>query len=195
VSALVVVLVKGFDQAKTRLSPAVPPARRRELAARYAELAMRAAGPGAVVVAGSADVVALAGRVGLEAILEDRPSGQNPAARRGVELAIERRAPALLLLSSDLPLVTPEVIADLLAAGERLSAPAVLAAPAGGRGGTNALYLKPPGAIDLHFGDQSLAKFAADAHRRGARFELFQAPELALDVDEPADLQQLPAAG
>jgi 2-phospho-L-lactate guanylyltransferase (CobY/MobA/RfbA family) len=42
--------------------------------------------------------------------------------------------------------------------------------------------------IDLHFGDDSLAKFEADARSRGVRFETYDSPELALDVDEPSDL-------
>jgi 2-phospho-L-lactate guanylyltransferase (CobY/MobA/RfbA family) len=76
----------------------------------------------------------------------------------------------------------------MLAAAGRLDRPAVLAAPATGRGGTNALYLGPPDAIELHFGDDSLRRFERDAANRGVRFELFEAPELALDLDEPSDL-------
>ena len=70
---------------------------------------------------------------------------------------------------------------------------AVLAAPATGRGGTNALYLSPPDAIGLHFGDDSLRRFEHDAAARDVRFELFEAPELALDLDEPSDLAILEA--
>ena len=81
----------------------------------------------------------------------------------------------------------------MLAAGRRLVSPAVLAAPATGRGGTNAVYLSPPDAIDLHFGHDSLRKFERDAARRGVRFELFETPELALDLDEPSDLAMLAA--
>ena len=97
----------------------------------------------------------------------------------------------MLLLSSDLPLVTRRVVAGMLAAGRRLGRPAVLAAPATGRGGTNALYLCPPGVIDLHFGDDSLTRFARDAAGRGVRFALHQSPRLALDLDEPTDLDEL----
>ena len=40
-----------------------------------------------------------------------------------------------------------------------------MAAPATGRGGTNALYLSPPDAVDMHFGHDSLRKFERDAAR------------------------------
>ena len=68
-----------------------------------------------------------------------------------------------------------------------------VAAPATGRGGTNALYLSPPDAIEVHFGDDSLRKFERDAVSRGVLFELFEAAELALDLDEPSDLAILAA--
>jgi 2-phospho-L-lactate guanylyltransferase (CobY/MobA/RfbA family) len=67
----------------------------------------------------------------------------------------------------------------------------VVAAAAAGRGGTNALFLKPPDAVGLHFGDRSLAKFEADARSRGVWFEVLDHPDLALDLDEPADLAAL----
>ena len=78
--------------------------------------------------------------------------------------------------------------------GRRLGSPAVVAAPAVGRGGTNALYLAPPDAIDLHFGAESLAKFEAEAARRGVAFTLYRSPLLALDLDEPDDLEAADAA-
>jgi 2-phospho-L-lactate guanylyltransferase (CobY/MobA/RfbA family) len=62
-----------------------------------------------------------------------------------------------------------------------------------GRGGTNALYLAPPDALQLHFGDGSLAKFQAEARRQGVEFRLYRSPALALDLDEPADLAALEA--
>ena len=79
--------------------------------------------------------------------------------------------------------------AALLSAGVSTA----LAAPATGRGGTNALYLCPPSAVDLHFGDASLEKFARDAAERQVRFQLFESPRLALDLDEPSDLEELRA--
>ena len=189
----VVVLVKDFAGAKTRLGPALDATSREQLARRNAELALRAAGAGEQVlaIAGGPEAAAAAAALGVDAVVEREPRGQNAAAALGLELAASRGATAVLLLSSDLPLVTPEVVARMLARGAALPAPAVLAAPATGRGGTNALYLRPPGACGLHFGDDSLRRFEADARAQGATFELFEAPELALDLDEPSDLELL----
>jgi 2-phospho-L-lactate guanylyltransferase len=185
----VVVLVKDFDTAKQRLSSVLDAESRRALAADLAFGVLRAAGPDALVVAGSEGLADELRRLGNEVVV-DR-NGQNGAARAGIEQAVALGARAVLLLSSDLPLIQPETVGRMLAEAEAMTPPAVLAAPAIGRGGTNALYLAPPDAIGLHFGDDSLAKFAADARERGVRFALHESPELALDIDEPADLAAL----
>ncbi|HVD00692.1 MAG TPA: 2-phospho-L-lactate guanylyltransferase [Candidatus Dormibacteraeota bacterium] len=187
----VVLLVKDFDLAKSRLSSVLDAAGRRVAAVDFARTALDAVGTGALVVAGSDNAARLAGEAGNEVVLEERAAGQNPAAALGIAEAGRRGAEAVLVLSSDLPLVRPDVIERLLAHADALARPVVVAAPATGRGGTNALYLAPPDAIGLHFGDDSLAKFEADARARGVRFELYESEELALDVDEPSDLDAL----
>jgi 2-phospho-L-lactate guanylyltransferase len=189
----VVVLVKDFEQAKQRLRPALDPGQRRELARENARLALAAARAGdrVLAVCGSDAAADLARKAGAEVLLEAEPAGQNPAARLGIAHAVAGGAGAVLLLSSDLPLVSRRTIATMLSAARRLGGPAVLAAPATGRGGTNALYLNPPDAIDLHFGDDSLGKFERDAAARGVRFALHESPRLALDLDEPTDLDEL----
>jgi 2-phospho-L-lactate guanylyltransferase len=189
----VVVLVKDFDLAKQRLRPALDPGQRRELARENARLALAAARAGdhVLAVCGSQEAAELARLAGAEVLLEANPAGQNPAARLGIGHATANGARSVLLLSSDLPLVTRRTIATMLSAGRRLGSPSVLAAPATGRGGTNALYLSPPDVIDLHFGDDSLGKFERDAASRGVPFGLHEAPRLALDLDEPPDLDEL----
>lgn len=189
----VVVLVKDFDRAKQRLGPVLDAGQRSELARQNARLALAAARAGdrVLAVCGSEPAASLAAASGAEVLQEREPSGQNPAARLGIAHACAAGAGAVLLLSSDLPLVNRRSIAALLARGRRLGRPAVVAAPATGRGGTNALYLCPPDAIGLHFGDDSLAKFEQDAAGRGVAFALHESPRLALDLDEPSDLEEL----
>ena len=145
----IVVLIKDFTTAKSRLASALKPWRRRQLAEMTASRALDAA-------------------VGLDEV-----------SHRGAEVA--------LLLSSDLPLVDTASICRLLAHTD-IPGSLVVAAPAEGRHGTNALYLRPPGDFSLHFGDASLPKFAEEARARGRRFIVHDDPSLALDLDEPADL-------
>lgn len=191
-TTLVAVLVKDFAGAKTRLQ--LEPAAARVLAGDLALTVMNAVPQGSLVIAGSEEVAGVARAMGLDVIVEERPAGQNGAAALAVSGAIERAAGGVLLLSSDLPLATAEVIEELLHFCEAQASPVVVAVPATGRGGTNALYLAPPDVIGLHFGDDSLRKFEADARGRGVRFELFESAALALDLDEPADLEALRSA-
>lgn len=188
--AWVVVLVKDLDLAKQRLGDVLDPKARRALALRNAERAIRAAAAGdhRLVVGGSAEVKEIAERLGVEAVIEKRQEGQNVAAKRGIAHALKRGASAVLILSSDLPLVTAKSIRDMLDAGARVAPPAVVAAPALGRGGTNALYLNPPDAISLHFGADSLTAFRQEAETKGVNFAIHRSEAIALDLDEPADL-------
>jgi len=192
-STWVVVLVKDFESAKQRLGPALDPHQRRALARRNASRAIRAAGAAEhrLVVAGSDEAAALAAELGAEVLIEPRQEGQNVAAQRGLARATENGADAVLLLSSDLPLVTKKSVRDLLREASRLAPPVAVAVPATGRGGTNALYLHPPRAIGLHFGADSLAAFRREAQGLGVRFEIHISPAMALDLDEPADLARL----
>jgi 2-phospho-L-lactate/phosphoenolpyruvate guanylyltransferase len=186
----VIVLVKDLDRAKQRLGNVLDPEARRALARRNAERAIRAAAAGdhRLVVGGSAEVKEIADRLGVEAVIERRQEGQNTAAKRGIAHALKSNARAVLILSSDLPLVTPKSVREMLDVAGRVASPAAVAAPAIGRGGTNALYLSPPDAISMRFGADSLKAFRREAEAKGVNFAVHKSEALALDLDEPEDL-------
>lgn len=190
--AWVIVLVKDLDQAKQRLGKVLDAKARRALAVRNAERAIRAAAAGdhRLVVGGSAEVKDIARGLGVEAVIERRQQGQNVAAKLGIRRALQNKARAVLILSSDLPLVTAKSVREMLKAASRVATPAVVAAPAIGRGGTNALYISPPDAISLHFGADSLTAFRNEAKSKGVNFAVHESDAIALDLDEPADLEQ-----
>ena len=192
----VVVLIKDFDSAKERLRPALGSKSRRALARRNAQLAVTAAAAcdHVLAVAGSEEVAEMAAAWGASVLLEPREEGQNTAAERGIARARAAGAEAVLLLSSDLPLVTADAVRRLLQAADRLKSPVVVAVPAIGRGGTNALYLRPADTIGMHFGDESLVKFKDDAEARGVKFVVHHSDAIALDLDEPSDLERLSRA-
>jgi 2-phospho-L-lactate guanylyltransferase len=196
VKTWVVVLVKDFDSAKQRLRPALGTKSRRALARRNALLAVRAATAGdhVLVVAGGEEVAEVAASWGADVLLEPREEGQNVAAERGLKRAAAQGADAVLLLSSDLPLVTHDAVRELLRSAERHKTPVAVAVPAIGRGGTNALYVRPPDAIAMHFGDDSLAKFGEEAETKGVEFVIHHSDAIALDLDEPSDLDRLSRA-
>src|ERR1019366_9101353 len=185
----IVVLIKDFTTAKSRLAPVLDAQPRRRLAEMTAARALDAALAVAptLAVCGSVEAADLAGLRGAALVVEPSPSGQNPAALRGLAEVSDRGAESALLLSSDLPLVDEAAIRRMLASTE-IPGTLVVAAPADGRQGTNALYLRPPGDFSLHFGESSLPKFAEEARLRGRRLIVHDDPSLALDLDEPSDL-------
>ena len=185
----IVVLIKDFTTAKSRLAPALGPLPRRRLAEMTAGRALDAALALAptFAVCGSEEAAELARLRGAALVVERSPRGQNQAAARGLVEVMQRGAEAALLLSSDLPLVDEGALRRLVARAD-IAGDLVVAAPAAGREGTNALYLRPPGDFSLHFGAASLPKFAEEARLRGRRFIVHDDPRLALDVDEPSDL-------
>jgi 2-phospho-L-lactate guanylyltransferase (CobY/MobA/RfbA family) len=87
--------------------------------------------------------------------------------------------------------VTALSVRELLDSVGAIKGPVAVAVPAVGRGGTNALYMRPPDAITLHFGDDSLAKFRRESKARGVDFVVHHSDAMALDLDEPADLARL----
>ena len=184
----VVLLIKDFETAKQRLSPTLDIEMRRMAAVDFAVAALAAVGAEALVVAGSKQVAATAREKGNEVVVEERAGGQNPAARLGIEAAVAKGAGAVLLLSSDLPLIEAGVVARLLAWADGLPRPVVVAVPAIGRGGTNALYLAPPGRDRPPLRRRLARQVRGRRPQPRVRFETYDSPELALDVDEPSDL-------
>jgi 2-phospho-L-lactate guanylyltransferase len=55
-------------------------------------------------------------------------------------------------------------------------------------GGTSALLLRPPDAIDFAFGEESFRRHCTLAQARGVQCQVYESPTLAFDVDVPRDL-------
>jgi 2-phospho-L-lactate/phosphoenolpyruvate guanylyltransferase len=185
----IIVLIKDFDRAKQRLGARLDAAARRRLSLRTARRALRAAVPLAptLAVCGSPAAATLATAAGAVSLAEAHSSGQNAAGVAGIAEAERLGADAVLLLSSDLPLASTAALRAMLQRDTH-SGPVVVAAAAFGRAGTNALYLRPPGGITLQFGDDSLTRFREEANRARRSFVVHDDPRLALDIDEPEDL-------
>ncbi len=202
-----VVPVKTLEQAKTRLAGVLMPAERAALCqAMLADVlyALRGAGNLDRVVVVTADMLlaAQARAQGAEVFPEERlgqhiPVGQNVALEAAAAFCQRQGASALLVVSADVPLLRSETVEALICRGMRGKRAAsggearVVLAPSSEGTGTNALFQRPPGAIPFLFGPNSLQRHQRVAGEQGMPAELFQARELALDIDTPADLQAL----
>ena len=196
-SLWVVIPVKPFGQAKSRLAPLLSPAGRALLShafLRHTLEAARAAPSVAriLVVSRDAEALRLAEEWGALALREEGRS-LNRALTQATRWAARRGAGALLILPIDLPLLEPADIEALWALA--LDEPAVVIAPARREEGTNALLVRPPGLLTYRFGPRSFGAHCGQARAEGIPFFVVRSPHLAWDVDRPEDLTDGPLWG
>ena len=184
--------VKDLVNAKQRLVPALSPAARRELArAMLADVldAMVAALPGCVVVVTTdPEVRGLAAAAGVGCWAESANRGHTAAVAFAQEQARARGAERFLTIPGDVPCVTGDEIATLLAS---LEPGGVVFVPSRSGLGTNAALLAPPGSMALTFGEPSFANHLTAARSAGLVPRIVELPGIGLDVDAPDDLPVL----
>ncbi len=128
------------------------------------------------------------------------PGGDlNAALRAGRSSALAVGARAVLYLPADLPLLSDESIRSLADAADAALAagggrPLVVMAPADVGGGTNALLVTPPSAIEPAFGGASLEAHGRAAAAADASVQIVVESSLGFDLDTPEDLERLDPA-
>jgi len=193
--------VKGFRNAKQRLSPLLGASDRELLAEAMVRDLLRAVrnarGLAAAFVVTSDECVAeIAAEYGAAVIREAAEAGETGA----VEIArseLQRAGhEAVLILPGDMPRVRASDIEQVLAQVPiGAAAPFALLVPSYDRLGTNALLLAPPGVIELRFGYNSFSYHLGQVSARGLPLRFFENEAIALDIDEPKDLRRFLAAG
>ena len=187
-----IVPVGALEGAKSRLGGTLDAEERRELVDRMLERTVRAslATPGVdetLVVSPDREALAAAAELGARTLLQ-RSQGLNSGLREARDDAIAGGADAIVIIPIDLPFLTADALAALIApvgvVGQR---PLVVLAPDRHSRGTNALVLAPPDAIEFGFGGDSRAAHAACAAEAGARYVELDGP-LSVDLDTPEDL-------
>ena len=185
----IVVPAKALARGKSRLAPILGDAERRALSRRFLDRVLEAAArclplSRVQVVSDGADALALARARGA-ATLAQSGGGLNAALDRARAAARADGIDTLAVLPSDLPFLEAGDIAGLLAAG---AAPgALVIARDRARRGTNALVLPAAAAFRFRFGADSAAAHAGEARRAGRRATILDRPNIAFDVDTPAD--------
>ncbi|HYA27174.1 MAG TPA: 2-phospho-L-lactate guanylyltransferase [Acidobacteriota bacterium] len=188
--------VKGFRNAKQRLSPLLDSAARELLAETMfrdilQQVTFARGLEGTYVVTGDDKVAAIALDAGAEVIREPAETGETGAvdfARRELKRAGRE---AVLILPGDMPLVRAPHVEQILAQIPDASvAPFALLVPSHDRLGTNALLLAPPDVIPLRFGYDSFTFHSLQITRQGLALRIFENDAIALDIDEPRDLQR-----
>jgi 2-phospho-L-lactate guanylyltransferase len=188
--------VKGFRNAKQRLSAFLGSAEREALAEAMFRDVLRQV-PGArgiletVVVTGDDKVAKIAVTLGARVILESAETGETAAVDFARSSLKADGAEAVLIIPGDLPLVRRGDIEAVLAqVPNGQIAPFALLVPSHDRLGTNALLLAPPDIIRLRFGYDSFSYHISQISAQGLPIRCFDNERIALDIDEPTDLER-----
>lgn len=176
----VLVPVKAFDQAKRRLDAALGAAERALLARAMAEQVLWAARPLPVaVVCDDTDVAAWARDNGALVIWEPG-RGLNGAVEAGVDRLRAAGVAQVIVAHGDLPRAS-----GLDQVGR---APGVTLVPDRFGNGTNVIAVPAGAGFRFSYGPGSFARHRVEVERIGLPLHILDQPDLAWDVDEPADV-------
>ena len=187
-----VLVIKGFERGKTRLSGGLAPCDRvalaRELGLHALDaLARSEALDGLLVATDSPRVEVIAEEIG--ALVSRDQQGADLAAIVDDALALlaARGAPRAAVFMADLPLLQPEDVAQIKDRAHQ--ADLTLVPNREGRG-TNALALSLPTPLRTCFGHRdSLARHIERARLAGLSHQIVENPRIALDIDTSEDLR------
>ena len=119
--------------------------------------------------------------------VKDKTSSLNSAINQAISKCIKNKHDAILLVAGDLPLLSNEDLKRLI---NSIDDKSIVICPSKDCG-TNALFLRPPRTIAVHFGINSLEKHLKEAIKKNRKFQLFWSLGFAFDVDMPEDLRLL----
>ena len=197
----VLIPVKGFRNAKQRLSPLLDAGEREQLAEvmfrDVLKQVVRARGlVETVIVTGDDKVTQIASSLGARVMREEAEKGETDAVDFARGELKRARCEAVLIIPGDLPLMRAEDLEQVLAqVPEGTTAPFALLVPSHDRMGTNALLLAPPDIIKLRFGYDSFSYHMNQVSARGLPMRFLENERIALDIDEPRDLERLLSFG
>lgn len=192
---LTLIPVNQLDRAKGRLSTLLDARQRAELALVTLTTAWHAAlevSSAVVILTADLRIHSLLGPRAV--VLRESPDahGLNEQLALATTTLIQERKlredACLLILHADLPLATPPAIHALFAAAPPPPSATIVRSA---DGGTNAMLQCPPGKLALAYGLGSAAKHEAAARNAGMTVAWHESPELALDLDTPADIATL----
>lgn len=184
--------IKNPAKAKTRLR-AVLSANETSLLAKHMaietiDVLTHCPSVGRVVLLGNSQMVTeIAGQFGCEVASEDPSSGLSAnLLRTGNNLGLAA-TDTLAIFPADIPLIVQTDVESLLKRHEH----GLTLCPAACDGGTNALLITPPGAIEFHYGIDSARLHAEAARAAGLPVRVVDSPAFSRDIDTVEDLEWL----
>lgn len=140
-----------------------------------------------LVVSRDPAALAVAREFDARTVLEDGNPDLNMALQRATVLARAMWISGVLILPADLPLLQVSDLQEVFSSAK--PAPSVTIVPDRHESGTNAMLIKPCGLIKYHYGADSFQHHCELARQAGGQVTVVQNPNIALDVDTPADME------
>ena len=192
---MILIPVKNLQTAKQRLSTVLDQASRTALAQAMVHdvletLSRGSSLPQVAVVTNDPFTTDLARQFGFEIIPDQDNRSETHAIEMATALCEEQGVESTLVIPGDIPLIQAGELEQILAKAPEFGS--VLVPAADGRG-TNAAFRKPAALFPLRFGNDSFRPHYNSACATGRPCVVLHLPGIALDVDNPADLQQLAA--
>jgi 2-phospho-L-lactate guanylyltransferase len=190
---VILIPVKNLSAAKQRLAAVLDQPARTELAQAMlhdvvATLAAWPRRPACALVTDDPFAVDLARQHDLEIIPDPANPGETGAIEMATNICIARGIDSTLVIPADIPLIQAGELEEILNRAPKEGS--VLAPAADGRG-TNAVLRRPANLFPLRFGNDSFKPHLAAARATGKPCIVLQLPGIAVDVDNPEDLQRL----
>ncbi|HTF37319.1 MAG TPA: 2-phospho-L-lactate guanylyltransferase [Blastocatellia bacterium] len=190
--------VKDPTHAKTRLAELLLEEERRRLAWAMFEDVTRAivnarAPDRVVMVTSFTPAIERARSLGWDVLIEESQTSESASVDWASRILSERGFDTVMRLPADLPVVRAEDIDELLSI--ELDSPGALLVPSREGTGTNAIIRTPPALFPSRFGPNSLALHKQEAARIAVECVIVNNARIALDIDEPADVELLMEEG
>ena len=190
---MILVPVKNLSTAKQRLAAVLDQASRTKLAQAMLHdvvdaIAAWTRRPACALVTSDPFAVELARQYRFEVIPDPTNPGETGAIEMATRLCVSRGIDSTLVIPADIPMIQAGELDQILEYSPEEGS--VLVPAADGRG-TNAIFRRPANLFPLRFGNDSFKPHLAAAQATGKPCQVLQLPGIGLDVDNPADLQQL----
>jgi 2-phospho-L-lactate/phosphoenolpyruvate guanylyltransferase len=144
--------------------------------------------PPVAIVSSDPYAVKVAEEYEFEVIPDPENPGETGAIEMATRLCVERGAESTLVIPADIPLIEAWELEEIL---KHAPAEGSVLVPAADGRGTNAAFRRPADLFPLRFGNDSFKPHHAAAQATGKPCVVLNFAGIAVDVDNPDDLQQL----
>ena len=190
---MILVPIKNTASAKQRLASVLDQSLRTELAqAMLTDVLTTLNGwkdrPKVGIVTSDPYATRLANEYQFEVIPDPDNPGETGAIEMATRICLERGEESTLVIPADIPLIESWELEEIY---KHAPAEGSVLVPAGDGRGTNAALRRPANLFPLRFGNDSFKPHRAVAQATGKPCVVLNLPGIAVDVDNPPDLQQL----